>query len=221
MFWAFILAHLIADYPLQTDAIVAAKKRLPVLALHVAIHCVTMLVILIGVLHADPHRWLLPILAVTAFHFGIDTWKNWVSARWPNWVITWYALDQLFHLLSILLVTFWVSNGTGAHPFSPPMFWIVPAIGYVWVTYVWYITERVICWNKKPYQLWVIKQMSTRMMSRVALYSALLLGWNPWALVLFVGGLTFHWLDLKGDYHYRALLLDCAAVGVLLPLELL
>jgi len=41
------------------------------------------------------------------------------------------------------------------------------------------------------------------MMSRVALYSALLLGWNPWELVLFVGGLTFHWLDLLGYVNRR------------------
>jgi|GEM_PF-6931310 len=56
----------------------------------------------------------------------------------------WYALDQLFHLLSILLVTLWVSNEADARPFLPPAFWIIPAIGDVWATYVRYITERVI-----------------------------------------------------------------------------
>jgi hypothetical protein len=38
MFWPLLLSHLVADYPLQTDAMVQAKKTVPGLTVHVAVH---------------------------------------------------------------------------------------------------------------------------------------------------------------------------------------
>ncbi len=53
MFWPLLLSHLVADYPLQTDGMVQAKKTLPGLTVHVAVHLLTMLVFLLGILGAD------------------------------------------------------------------------------------------------------------------------------------------------------------------------
>ncbi|MGH8588374.1 MAG: hypothetical protein ACREXX_03240, partial [Gammaproteobacteria bacterium] len=38
MFWTLLMCHFVADYPLQTDAVVQAKKRLPGLLWHVTRH---------------------------------------------------------------------------------------------------------------------------------------------------------------------------------------
>ena len=64
MFWMLLLCHFLADYPLQSDAIVQAKKRLPGLIWHVTIHLVTMLVVILGLLGTDPQVALPAILAL-------------------------------------------------------------------------------------------------------------------------------------------------------------
>ena len=84
MFWPLFLAHLLADYPLQTDSMVRAKKALPGLTMHVTIHLLTLVVILNGFIRFEWSATLPAVLAVTVLHFGIDTWKNFFSSsfRW-------------------------------------------------------------------------------------------------------------------------------------------
>src|SRR5262245_36208548 len=98
MFWALLLCHLIADYPLQTDAMVQAKKRLPGLTLHVGVHLLTMLVIVLGLAGAAWRAALPAVLAVALLHFGIDFWKNELVRLRPQWVIGGYLQDQVLHM---------------------------------------------------------------------------------------------------------------------------
>ena len=219
MFWALILAHLIADFPFQTKAIIIAKKRLPGRLLHVGIHTATMLILLPGLLKVDTGRWGMIIVLVTVAHFAIDSWKNRADERWPERSVRWYLIDQLLHLLSILLASITLSN-ENTSPFIPLQPWIIPAIGYLWTTRVWFITECVINWKHQLYLEWVIAQEWPRMMSRVALYSALLMGWTLWTPLLMIGALTFHWIDLKGQYHSTGVLIDCTVVGAAFFLHL-
>ena len=84
MFWTLLLAHLIADYPLQSSWMVRAKRTLGGLTLHVAIHIVVML-ILVG--PALPQVWL-PLAAIALVHFALDAGKNVArtgssAAIWP------------------------------------------------------------------------------------------------------------------------------------------
>ncbi len=214
MFWPLLLSHLIADYPLQTDGMVEAKKTLPGLTLHVTIHLLTMLVVLFGVLDYDWQIGVPYVLAVAIFHFAIDAWKNVFSARWPHLIIIGYLEDQALHVTSLLLVAFLHARITGAAPFAVRSIWLLYACGYVLVTVVWFITERMFLYQHKQYQDWVDEQMWPRMMSRAVLFTVPLLGWNLWGLLAVLGGLLMHWPDLRGVYHGRALLTDVFAVLV-------
>ena len=86
MFWILLLCHFLADYPLQSDAIVQAKKCLPGLIWHVTIHLITMLVVILGLLGTDAQVALAAILALTGLHFFIDLWKTILSRLRPRWV---------------------------------------------------------------------------------------------------------------------------------------
>lgn len=213
MFWPLLFAHFIADYPLQTDGIVKAKKHWPGLTLHVAIHLVTMLVIVFGIVRAD-WRVVGPfVLALAVLHFGIDTGKNTISKLKPNWIVVPYLLDQVFHMLSILLVAYWIAQAGGVSTLAIQSSWMIYAIAYVLVTHVWFITERVLVYANKAYQHVVNAQMWSRMVTRAALLTLLLLGWNLWGGGLLITALIFQWPYRSGQYQWRTLSTD---VGVVL-----
>ncbi len=140
MFWHLLLAHFLADYPLQPNWMAANKRRLPVLVLHVLIHLGTML-LLVGA-----SRWRIwPfLLLLSSIHFIIDFGKLAFNAHKPDWVILPYLIDQILHYLSIAGISFWISQTLGniALPFSPQLAVLITA--YLLVTYVWYISERVM-----------------------------------------------------------------------------
>lgn len=178
MFWTFLLAHLLADYPLQTDAMVQAKKHLPGLTLHVGVHLVTMLVIVWSVYGSSWRTTLPAVLAVTLLHFAIDVWKNVLSKHKPQWVISGYLQDQLLHVLSLLLVVFWLTPGDR---FAVPAAWVLYLSGYVLVTHAWFVTERVLTYRNKTRQQLVNAQLWPRMASRALMLTLLLWGWRQLA----------------------------------------
>ncbi len=208
MIWILLLCHFIADYPLQTDAIARGKKHVRGLIVHVAIHFITLLVIMVGVLRMDLSLVLPAILALTGLHFAIDTWKNILSNLRPGWVIFTYLQDQVLHVISILVVVSWVGFGTDI----PRSSWIIPALSLVWVTHVWFVTERLVTYKSPEYQQWVNGQSWPRMTGRALILSAWFIGSNLWALLVLVVGLFHHWIDLAGPFHSRALLIDISVV---------
>ena len=78
MFWPLFLAHLLADYPLQSDWMVQAKKTWPGLATHVAVHLATVLIVLNGFLRFEWHATLPAILAVA----GTDKQRGAICHRY-------------------------------------------------------------------------------------------------------------------------------------------
>ncbi len=218
MFWPLLLCHFLADYPLQSDAIAQAKTRLPGLIWHVAIHLITMLVVILGLLGSDWRVALPAILALTGFHFLIDLWKNILSRLRPRWVIFRYLQDQVLHLLSILAIAYWAEQSGGLSMFLNETAWIVPMIGFVLVTYAWFVTERVLAHRNQCYQEWVNEQSWSRMVGRAAMFSAWFAGWSLWGLLILLGGLAYHWLDLAGAYRFRALAIDGCVVAVVMSL---
>ena len=219
MFWTLLLCHFLADYVLQTEAIVRAKKRLPGLLLHAWIHLLTMLVLVVGLLGADARMALPWIVTLAAVHFVIDLWKNVLANLKPGWVIFGYLQDQVLHLFSILLVAYGMELSGG-----PPMFiiersWVIPATAFVLVTHTWFITERILAHEDASYQTWVSAQSWTRMVGRALMYSGFLAGWNLWGLLMILGGLTYHYLDLAGAYRFRALLADACVVAAVAALS--
>lgn len=144
MFWTLGLAHLIGDYPLQTDRIARAKRHWPGLTLHVAIHYAVML-LLAG---RDSLRLWPYLLVLAAVHFAIDSFKNFETRRWPHRVMLPYVLDQALHIISIVLVSAWIQSETGIQHDGP---WLVYAAAFLSVTHVWFITERVLAHRRPGY----------------------------------------------------------------------
>jgi len=98
LFFSLLLAHLIADFPLQTNRIFAMKlKSNKGIAFHVFIH-----LIVTAVLIRDPlsHLPLLLILGVS--HFTID----WLKLRYPTQrQVPGFFVDQALHLTSLIFLT--------------------------------------------------------------------------------------------------------------------
>lgn len=208
MFCYLLLAHLIADYPLQTKWMVKAKNHLPGLTLHVAIHYVV-LFLLSG--NAYPFIW--PYLVVLALiHFSIDFIKSRVYFRRPDLVIIPYFLDQVFHVTSLVLVAWWIEqvvDATHLLPISP-----VSAIylsGYLLVSYVWFITERILVHTNQSYQAEINRQFWPRMLVRMALLTILLTAPQS-SLMAVVASDFFRFPYPQSHYRTRALCCDISVV---------
>lgn len=221
MFWPLLLAHLIADYPLQSDWMVQAKKSLPGLTLHVAVHLWALLIILNVCL---PFAWratLPTVLAVVILHFGIDAWKNMFNRRWPRWVIGGYLQDQTLHVASLLLVAHGEAYWSGGSPFAVNTPWVIYLCGFILVTYAWFVTERVLAYRDPAYQQWINAQLWPRLALRAVLFSVVLLGWNLVGALVMVGALAWCAWRLAQGYRWRALLIDGGVVAtVVLLLQL-
>jgi hypothetical protein len=177
MFWTLWLAHLIGDYPLQTDWIMKNKRSLKGLGMHVAIHLL-LLLILAG--ENLPLLW--PYILLVAFlHLLIDVFKNWVWARWPDWVAGPYLFDQFLHALTLLLVVALVKRAYPSINLMDYGSWTIYACGFLLATYVWYISERVLVHADPAYQEEVLSSRWSRMAARALLLAAFLaLGQGFW-----------------------------------------
>ena len=94
-FAALLLAHVLADFVLQTNAMVADKRRPATLLAHGAVVLVTA-----GAATGTVSPWL---LALTAAHLAIDAVKTLSGRRgiWP------FVLDQAAHLATLLVLAVW------------------------------------------------------------------------------------------------------------------
>ena len=98
---ALLLAHLLADYPLQNNWIVDNKKRPEAMAAHIGI------VFLLTLLALKGH--IIPTLALTAVHLAIDLIKTHLAPD-KLWA---YLADQGAHIATIGAVLLaWPALGT-------------------------------------------------------------------------------------------------------------
>lgn len=108
-FLVLSLAHLLADFPLQTNRIFRLKIASNLgLALHVFIH-----VLMVVMLTKQPDRHLDLLLVLAAAHYVTD----WIKVRFPGdpqW--PGFVLDQLAHLAAIVLLSAWQPELTAVLP---------------------------------------------------------------------------------------------------------
>ena len=168
MFWTLVLSHLIADYPLQTDRMVQAKRQFRGLTLHIAVHLLTMFV-LSG--RATLIVWP-QLLALGAIHFAIDGIKNVTALRWPQYVVVPYLIDQLIHFLSIGLIAAWIEQ---RHGIRHDQHWMLYAAAYLFVTHIWFISERLVAHDNQAVREKIQAQRWQRMIVRAAMLTAYLL----------------------------------------------
>ncbi|NCF65072.1 MAG: DUF3307 domain-containing protein [Chloroflexi bacterium] len=166
MFWTLLLADIIADYPLQSDRLVVAKKRLPGLVIHVAIHWVVMTLLLWSVLAIVwPY-----ILAIVAIHFAIDSFKNYLGRIRPHWVINTYLLDQLLHVTSLVLVSALMAQSTELPVWQITKPWVAYALGLLLATHVWFVTERILYYRNDEQKTKINATMWPRIGVRLVVY---------------------------------------------------
>lgn len=104
-----LLAHMIGDFLLQPDGWVAQKRqkkyRSPLLYLHIAVHAVTMLLLL----NFNLTYWI-GIVVILITHYTIDLLKLTLETRYNRGKL--FLIDQLAHLLVISGVVY------SYHPFG-------------------------------------------------------------------------------------------------------
>ncbi|NKX46451.1 DUF3307 domain-containing protein [Roseicyclus persicicus] len=120
-FAALFLAHVLADYLLQTGWMVANKRRAAALGLHIGTVLAAMPLVLLTL-----SPWF---LVLAGLHLAIDLLKTFVMR--PG--LASYVLDQLLHLASIVLVAalapgLWADSPLAALPWAPAAILIAAAV---------------------------------------------------------------------------------------------
>jgi len=211
MFWNLLLAHFLADYPLQSTWMVANKDHLRVLVLHVSIHFLVMLLVVV-----PAWRELWPYLLLLAvIHFGIDFGKITLSKYRPRWVAMPYLIDQLLHYISLGLVAWWASQNNAIPALFLDPHLAVLITGYLLVTYVWAISEKVLTTSQPEYRLELVSEFWPRMAVRGLLLTGLLGLRFPGQSIYAMAGVGAVIPYVSGRYARRALLTDLlVAAGV-------
>ena len=112
-----MLAHVIGDFPLQTDAIFRLKTKHPWGVLpHVFICTVMNIIVLIPYL-SSRYAWI-AIIFLGVVHTVLDRTKISVAEKIAKDNFAQFLIDQLLHVLSIWLTALWLSNSIDASAFE-------------------------------------------------------------------------------------------------------
>ncbi len=118
VFISLVVGHLLADFPLQTDAVYRLKQKgWKGLLLHSGIHLVVAIALVPGLLS----RWGL-LLALGASHLVIDAVKPHVRFARPS--IT-FLIDQAVHVLSLVVIA-WFAQGLRSSLSPVMLYWLLP-----------------------------------------------------------------------------------------------
>lgn len=202
VFWALLLSHLLGDFVLQSDRLVAAKHRLPGLLVHGGIHFVVSVFLLFSLL---PGVWL-TLLLLAGLHLVIDSLK--LSRERPGEQSSpaLFLLDQAAHLLLIAGVARWiVSSFPSAEPWLGVEV-LVAAVGLTLVTFVWAISEQIFAEGRGDQQ--GARELAKDKNGRIAARAAFFLG--TWLLLGGVrdGALAGFVPYRSGRHRLRALVTD-------------
>jgi hypothetical protein len=222
IFWILLFAHFLGDYPLQSNWMVRNKRKLWVVALHAGIHLAVMLVLAWPVgLAAWP-----VLLALTVFHFFLDTSKIRLGLFRPKWVVVPYIIDQCLHYLSLFLAARVIAGmAGGAAAWFPPQ-WATIGTALVVVTYFWAITERVVFYAQPEYVKAALSVMWARMLARSG-GLLLLLGLLGLSQSLLAGAVPLRGLALvaftpypASPYRRRLMLTDVTVTAIVFVLTM-
>jgi len=138
------------------------KTHFGVLFLHVTIHFFVSLVFVILIA-----REIWPFLLLLALiHFLIDSGKNYLNEKRPNWVVGPYFFEQILHISSIYFIAVLLEIYSGIPPFALEPVWLIIFTAYLFVTYIWYISERIIAYKDAAYFQQVVDKEWSRMLTR-------------------------------------------------------
>jgi len=184
VFFRLILAHLLADFVLQTRWIVKRKETASGLAIHISLVGLTMLVVAWDHL-ADWWPWLLIILVV---HAATDWAKIRVEPRLHLPPIIPFLIDQAVHVLTIAAVVALAQpNGLSLTlDGTDPLWWIASV--YLIATFA--VSIALPLWLDPPSLM--KRPPIARLTVIIAAGLALTLAWRGWALLIPVVGLVLY-----------------------------
>ncbi len=150
----FLLIHFLADYPLQSNALIKLKvKSYLGVFLHCCIHLALLILILFPFLHLQ-NVWIgIGVIFIT--HNIIDFIKIKLDKKYPNRRLIHYAIDQITHLAIISFIAIiYLKNISprftgGFMDFYLDQSVVLYALILVLVTYFYDVTRYFICSRKK------------------------------------------------------------------------
>lgn len=163
-----LLAHLVADFPLQSNKIVKMKNQgNKGLGIHVAIHVAVLLLLI-----KDPFQYWPTILVLAAAHFITDWAKVRQKAKFhtPGFIV-----DQFIHIMTLIILAQFMVNTSASFPewFLPPaiILALIPAL----LTFIWVIANdisRQEAYSESPNLQWARHHLHpiSRNMSLVVLF---------------------------------------------------
>ncbi len=107
-FQLLLLAHIIGDFPLQTDAIYRLKQKTYWgVVLHVIVCTIINIIILFQFLNSVAIWGVIGFLAI--FHFTLDRTKILLAVFKAKDGLRYFFIDQLFHLISLYISAVWLT----------------------------------------------------------------------------------------------------------------
>ena len=137
LFFTLLLAHLFADFPLQSDRLARLKKTsLTGVTIHVLIY-----VAVTALMLQQPMTYWPLVVGLGALHYVIDAAKILVK---PQHEVRYFVFDQVLHFVSVLVVTslahqFWhvVPRGILPDPLLYISFGCAFGLGFIVLCWLW------------------------------------------------------------------------------------
>lgn len=135
LFICLLLAHLVADYVLQTDKVCLHKFDKKWCSIYHYMHALIVFGLSWLAAFNIDFWWCAMIICVT--HFGIDLWKSYCKNN-----VAWFVIDQISHILVLIGVAWlWGETHCWQVPLGISMHWIVTAAAVI------------VCW--KPANIFI------------------------------------------------------------------
>ncbi len=135
LFLCLLMAHLVADFVLQTSASCNSKAEKHWQSVHQYIHAAIVFA-LSWIVSWDVRFWWCALI-IGALHLCIDIWKSYRQEK-----VTWFVLDQLLHVLVLAVIAWlWSSINLWSMPFD------------INIRYVAITLAALICW--KPANIFI------------------------------------------------------------------
>lgn len=201
MAWYLLLAHILGDFVLQTDWMVRRRDDLRVLSLHAGIHFALMFLL------AGPSRsGIWPYLLLLALeHLVQDRIKNTITNKRPDWTRAAFIIDQAIHITAIWSVVWWIEQVIGPLPLQEKPTWVLIVITYLFVTFVWFVIERLFNLTNADYLENINNTKYSRMLTRTGMVSLFLIiqAWTTSGFALVLSNPYAH-----KKFRQRALMTD-------------
>lgn len=116
-FWSLLLAHVIADFPLQTDGIYRIKTKYAWGVLPHVLICSMMNILALLPYLNNVNAWF-AVLGLGAVHIILDRTKIRVTERIARDNFFQFFLDQLLHVISIWIIAVWLSQAIDRNAYT-------------------------------------------------------------------------------------------------------